>query len=177
VTQTERFTRFYNRHARGPLSQDELRRRQAKSEILINRSTLPGQRGSFKDPYGWAAPLMPFDRQGKRQRPGFPELEKLAGLDGYRELVFTAHGLAHTDSGGVTAMSLLGPGEYVIGPTDAFIPTVARPTLLSISRCLAATHLGFENQINEFAQVLGLLASGAMELAARAADIFPVEDQ
>jgi hypothetical protein len=114
VKQTERLTLFYNRHARGPMSPDELRRRQAKSEILIDHFTLPDQRGSFKDPYGWAAPLMPFDRKGKRQTPTFPKLEELAELDDYRELVFTAHGLAHADSGGVTAISLFGPGEYVM---------------------------------------------------------------
>ena len=177
VVQTERFARFYNRHAHGPLSPDELRRRQAKSQALIDHFTLPDQLGSFKDPYGWAAPLMPFDSKGKRLRPSFPKLEELAGLDDYRELVFSAHGLAHTDSGGVTAASIFGPGEYVMGPIDAFIPTVARPALLSVSHCVAATHLGFENQINEFAQSLGLLASGIMELAVRAIDIFPLEEQ
>jgi hypothetical protein len=177
VVQTERFARFHNRHARGPLSPDELRRRQAKSANLIDQFTLPNQHGSFKDPYGWAAPLMPFDNRGKRKKPSFHELEKLAELDDYKELVFTAHGLAHADSGGVTAISLFGPGQYVMGPTDAFISTVARPTLLSASRCIAATHLGFENRINEFAQLLGLLASGTMKLAARAVEIFPLEEQ
>jgi Family of unknown function (DUF5677) len=177
VVQTERFTRFYDRHARGPLSLDELRRRQAKSEILIDRLTLPDQRGSFKDPYGWAAPLMPIDSRGKRGAPSFPKLERLAGLDDYRELVFSAHGLAHTDSGGVAAISIFGPGEYVMGPMDAFISTVARPALLTASRCIAATHLGFENRINEFAQSLGLLASGVMKLAAHAVDIFPLAEQ
>jgi Family of unknown function (DUF5677) len=176
VIQTERFTRFYNHHARGPLSPDELSRRQAKAETLIDRFTLPDQRGSFKDPYGWAAPLMPFDDKGKRIKPSFGKLEKLAELDDYRELVFSAHGLAHTDSGGVTAISVLGPGQYVMGPVDAFISTVARPALLSASHCVAATHLGFENQINEFAQLLGLLASGIMKLTARAVDIFPLEE-
>lgn len=177
VVQTERFTRFYNRHASGPLSPDELRRRQAKSKVLIDKFTLPNQLGSFKDPYGWAAPLMPFDSKGKRPKPSFPKLEELAGLGDYRELVFSAHGLAHTDSGGVTASSIFGPGEYVMGPIDAFTSTVARPALLSASHCVAGTHLGFENQINEFAQLLGLLASGIMKLAARAADIFPLEEQ
>jgi len=177
VAQTERLTRFYNRHARGPVSPEELSRRQAKSVTLIDHFTLPDQRGSFKDPYGWAAPLMPVDSRGKRRAPRFPELEKLAELDDYRELVFMAHALAHTDSGGVTAISLFGPGQYVMGPIDAFISTVARPALISASRCIAATHLGFENRINEFAQSLGLLASGAMKLAARAVDLFPLEEQ
>jgi hypothetical protein len=177
VAQTERFVRFYERHARGPLSADDLRRRQARSEILVDRFTLPDQNGSFKDPYGWAAPLMPFDRRGRRIKPGFPELERLAELDDYRELVFSAHGLAHTDSGGVVAMSILEPGVYVMGPTDSYISTVARPSLMSASRCVAATHLGFEDQINEFAQSLGLLAAGIMKLAARAVGIFPLEGQ
>ena len=177
VVQTERLTRFYDRHARGPLSPDELRRRQAKSEILIDRLTLPDQRGSFNDPYGWAVPLMPLDSKGKRLKPSFPDLEKLAELDDYRELVFSAHGLAHTDSGGVTAMSIFGPGQYVMGPIDAFTSTVARPALLSASHCVASTHLGFENKITEFAQLLGLLASGIMKLVARAVDIFPLEEQ
>lgn len=177
VTQTERFTRFYNRHARAPISADELRRREARSEVLIDQYTLPDQHGSFKDPYGWAVPLMSYDRRGKRLRPTFPELEKLAGLDNYRELVFMAHGLAHADSGGIAAASIFGPGQYVLGPIDAFIPTVARPTLLATSHCVSATHLGFENQLNEFAQLLGLLASGIMELTARAVDIFPLDEQ
>ena len=177
VVQTERFTRFYDRHARGPLSPDELRRRRAKSAILIERLTLPDQRGSFRDPYGWAVPLMPLDTRGRRQAPSFLKLEELAGLDDYRELVFSAHGLAHTDSGGVTAISIFGPGQYAFGPIDAFTSTVARPALLTASRCIAATHLGFESRINEFAQLLGLLASGAMKLAARAVDIFPLEEQ
>jgi hypothetical protein len=177
VTQTERFVRFYDRHARGPLSVDKLRRRQNKSKLIIARSTLPNQHGSFKDQYGWALPLMPFDGKGKRKIPRFPELEKLAKLDNYRELVFTAHGLAHTDSGGVTAISLLGPGFYAMGPVNAFIPTVARPALLSVIHCIAATHLGFEKDINEFEQVLGLLAAGAMELASRGVSSFPLDDQ
>ena len=177
VTQTERFVRFYNHHARGPLSADKLRRRKASSELIIERSTLPNQRGSFKDPYGWATPLMPFDNKGRRKIPRFPELERLAELDNYRELVSTAHGLAHADSGGVTAISLLGPGLYAMGPINAFIPTVARPSLLSIIHCIAATHLGFEKDINEFKQVLGLLAAGAMELASRGANSFPLDDQ
>jgi hypothetical protein len=178
VIQTERFARFYNHHARGPLLPDELRRRQAKAETLIDRFTLPDQRGSFKDPYGWAAPLMPIYRNGKRLRPSFPELEKLAELDDYRELVFSAHGLAHTDSGGVTAISIFGPGQYVMGPIDAFTSTVARPALLSASHCVAATHLGFENKTNEFGNrwAFWLLASGIMELIARAVNIFPLEE-
>ena len=163
VTQTERFTRFYNRHARGPISVEDLRRRQAKSAILISRHTLSNQRGSFKDPYGWAAPLMPYDRNKMRRTPNFPLLEELAELDDYRELVFGAHGLAHTDSGGVLAVSLFGPGQYVMGPIDAFTSTVARPALLSASRCIGATHFEFEDEINEFAQHLCLLASGATE--------------
>jgi hypothetical protein len=176
VMQTERFVRFYNHHARGPLSPDELRRRQAKAKTLIDLFTLPNQRGSFKDPYGWAAPLMPTDSNGKRLRPSFPELEKLAELDDYRELVFSAHGLAHADSGGVTAVSIIGPGQYVMGPIDIFTSTVARPALLSASHCVAATHLGFENKINEFAQSLGLMASGIMKLIERAVSIFPLEE-
>jgi Family of unknown function (DUF5677) len=177
VTQTERLNRFYNRHARGPVSPQELSRRQAKSVTLIDRCTLPDQRGSFADPYGWAAPFMSVDRRGKRRSPSFPELEMLADLDDYRELVFMAHGMAHTDSGGVVTSSLFGPGQYVIGPIDAFTSTVARPALISASRCIAATHLGFENRINEFAQSLGLLASGAMKLASRALELFPLEEQ
>lgn len=177
VTHTERLSRFYDRHARGPLSPDELRRRQAKSAILIENFTLPDQHGTFRDSYGWAAPLMPFDRRGKRKRTNFTELEKLAELDEYRELVFSAHALAHVDSGGVMAASIFGPGEYVMGPIDAFTATVARPALLSASRCIAATHLGFENRINEFAQWLGLLASGVMKLVARTVGMFPLESK
>jgi hypothetical protein len=120
---------------------------------------------------------MPLDRNGKRQKPTFPELEKLVQLDFYRELVVTAHGLAHTDSGGVTAMSLHGPGIYAFGPVNAFIATVARPSLESVIHCIGSTHLGFEDSINESAQLLGLLAGGAMDLARRGADMFPLDDQ
>ena len=177
VVQTKRFADFYDRYARGPLSPDELKRRQAKSRILIDRFTLPDQHGSFKDSYGWAAPLMPFCNKGKRLDPNFPRLEREAGLNDYRELVLSAHGLAHADSGGVTAISLFGPGQYVMGPMDAFVSPVARQALLSASNCVAATHLGFENKIDEFAQSLGLMASGIMKLTARAIDIFPPEKQ
>ncbi len=90
VVQTKRFADFYDRHARGPLSPDELKRRQAKSKTLIDQFTLPDQHGSFKNSYGWAVPLMPFDSKGKRQDPIFPRLEKEAGLDDYRELVLSA---------------------------------------------------------------------------------------
>lgn len=177
VVQTERFARFYDQHARGPIPETSLRKRQAKSQLIIARSTLPNQHGSFKDQYGWAAPLMPVDRNNKRKKPTFPDLEKLAELDFYRELVYTAHGLAHTDSGGVTAIALLGDGAYALGPVNAFISTVARPSLQSIVHCIAATHLGFEDSFNETAQHLGLLASGAMDLASRGAESFPLEDQ
>ena len=115
-------------------------------------------------------------QQRKEDKTQLSGAEKLAELDDYRELVFTAHGLAHTDSGGVTAVSLFGPGQFVTGPIDAFIPTVARPALLATSRCVAATHLRFESQINEFAQLLGLLASGIIELAARAVGVFPLDE-
>ena len=40
MTQTERLARFYNRYARGPISADELRRQQAKTEVLIDQNTL-----------------------------------------------------------------------------------------------------------------------------------------
>lgn len=50
VVQTKRLVDFYDRHGRGPLSPDELKRRQAKSETLIDRFTLPDQHGSFRDP-------------------------------------------------------------------------------------------------------------------------------
>lgn len=177
VTQTERLLRFYERHGRGPLPVEKLRRRQARSNLIIERSTLPDQHGSFKDQYGWATPLMQFDKKGKRKTPTFTELEKLAKLDSFRELVFTAHGLAHADSGGATAISLLGDGIYAMGPVNAFIPTVARPSLISIKSCIAATHLGFESEFNEFGQLLGLLAAAAMELASRGVSGFPVDDQ
>jgi hypothetical protein len=138
VVQTERFARFYARHARGPISEATLRQRQIRSQLIIQRSTLPNQQGSFKDQYGWAAPLMAFDR---------------------------------------TAMTLHGDGVYAFGPVNAFTSTVARPSLLSIIHCIGATHLGFEDDINETAQLLGLLASGAMDLASRGVESFPVEDQ
>jgi hypothetical protein len=118
---------------------------------------------------------MPLDNKGKRRSPNFAALEKLIDLDDYRELVFSAHGLAHTDSGGVTAISLLAPGQYVFGPVDEFVSTVARPALMSASRCIAETHLGFEDQINEFQQLLDLLASGAAELASRGINAFPLD--
>jgi hypothetical protein len=174
VVQTERLARFYDHHARGPLPEATLRQRQIKSNIIIEHSTLPNQNGSFKDQYGWAIPLMPLDRNGKRQRPNFPALEKLAQFDFYRDLVLTAHGLAHTDSGGVTAMSLHWPGVYAFGPVNAFISTVARPSLESAIHSIGSTHLGFEDSINESAQLLGLLAGGAMDLARRGADRFPL---
>lgn len=175
VVQTERLARYWEAHHRGPVPPDELARRKRVAESLVRRFTLPNEDGrTFKDTYGWAAPLMPIGKSGKLTRPTFDKLEKLAGLEDLRLLVNGAHGLVHADSGGVVTSSLVGDDGLVLGPIPDFVETVARPALLSARDCIGATHLGYEPAINEFAQVLTLLAAGAMKLAGLGVQAFEV---
>jgi Family of unknown function (DUF5677) len=82
VTQTDRLARYFDAHGRGPVPEQELQRRQARAAELVATRTLPDQDGTFRDPYGWAAPLMPLGRKsGKRIRPSFDQLERIAELD------------------------------------------------------------------------------------------------
>ena len=56
--------------------------------------------------------------------------------------------------------------DWAIGPTPGFPQQVARPAFLSMQSLIAATHLGYEPEFNEFAKVIGLCGASAMKLAA-----------
>lgn len=67
----------------------------------------------------------------------------MAGLYDLRLLVFSAHGLAHSDSAGVVTSVLAGePGDWILGPQARRVETVARPTMVTIQHVVAAVHEG-----------------------------------
>lgn len=166
VVQTERLLKYWETHRRGPVALDELLRRQDECARLIAELTLPDEhRRSFRDSYGWAAHLMPVAASGRRIPPTFDRLEQLAGFANLRLLVSGAHGLVHADPAGVATSVLVAPDAWALGPVPDFTETVARPALMSAMNCIGATHLGFECEMNEFAQVIGVLAAAAMKLA------------
>ncbi|MGW5576582.1 DUF5677 domain-containing protein [Micromonospora chokoriensis] len=172
VVQTERLLKYWQAHKRGPVPHAELLRRQERATKLIAELTLQDERGSFRDAYGWAAPLMPIAKSGNRVSPTFDRLEKLAELDNLRLLVHSSHGLVHADSAGVTAAVVVEDDAWALGPVPNFIETVARPTLLSAIHCIAVTHLGFEPKANDFAQLIGPLGAAAMKVARWGVDSF-----
>lgn len=167
VVQTRRLAEYMETHGRGPVSAVELSIRTERSEKLSGRHTEPDSGVSFREPYGWAAHLMPFGKKGKRVPPTFVRLEELAGLNDLRLLVGSAHGLVHNDSGGVVTAVLVESGQWALGPTPQFTETVARPALISIRHSVLATHGGFEPELNDFARLIGLFATSTAELAAQ----------
>ncbi|MEU1250666.1 DUF5677 domain-containing protein [Micromonospora arida] len=175
VVQTDRLLKYWEAHGRGPVAHHELLKRQERCRQLIDELTLPEESRSFRDSYGWAAPLMPISRSGKRIPPTFDRLEKLAGLEQLRLLVSGAHGLVHADSAGSAAAVVMGDDAWALGPVPNFAETVARPALMSAIHCIGSTHLGFESEINDFAQDIGLLAGAAMKLAGWGVEAFESE--
>jgi hypothetical protein len=59
-----------------------------------------------------------------------------------------------------------------MGPRADEIQTVAIPTLDSVIQLVAATHLGFEAELNDFSKLIGLVGSGLCELAANGITAF-----
>jgi len=166
VVQTHRLCEYYEVHGRGPVAQQELEKRRAQAELLSQKHQVSNAPKRFRDSYGWAAPLMPLNRQGdKLVPPTFDRLEKMANEDHRRLLVMSAHGHVHSDSAGVVAAVLASDTEWALGPTPGFPQQVARPAFLTMRSLIAATHLGFEPEFNEFAKVIGLCGASAMQLA------------
>lgn len=166
VVQTRRLQEFYDAHGRGPVSADELTERAARSAQLEASYAEPTL-AAFREAYGWAAPLMPWTRAGdKRQRPTFEALEKLSGLQHLRLLVFSVHGLVHSDSAGVVTKVLGKPGEWILGPQPDHVETVARPALMSFSKLTTAVQGGFERVLNMHSKVF-ILQGLALALIAQ----------
>lgn len=164
VVQTRRLKAYSDEHGVGPVAPTELDARMVQTKALETKHSLPGEAHRFRDPYGWALTLMPLTSKGRRVRPTMDELEKLADLDHRRLLVASSHGVIHADSGGIAGVVLLEDGLWLAGPTERFIETVARPTLDTLIHLVAATHLGFEDELNNSAEKLALFASGTMSL-------------
>lgn len=172
IVQTQRLSKFWEAHKRGPLSEVELDRRRAAAAVHLAKYSATDE-APFGDAYGWAAHLMPLTRAGdKRQRPTMEALEKLAGLDEMRMLVVSAHGLVHADSAGVAAAILGEPGDWILGPQPLHIETVARPAMLSLQQIVASVYGGFERESNDFTNMLELLGATLVRLASWAADEF-----
>ncbi|MEW2287882.1 DUF5677 domain-containing protein [Streptomyces sp. NPDC047841] len=166
VVQTHRLYEYYEAHGRGPVPRQELEKRRAQAELLIQKHQVANAPKKFRDSYGWAAPLMPLNRQGdKLVPPTFDRLEKMANEDHLRLLVISAHGHVHSDSAGVVAAVVSTETDWALGPTTGFPQQVAKPAFLTMRSLIAATHLGFEPEFNEFAKVIGLCGASAMQLA------------
>lgn len=172
VVQTRRLSEYMETHGRGPVGPVELSNRTKRSAELSERHAVPDAGVSFREPYGWAAHLMPVRKKGKRVPPTLLRLEELAGLQDLRLLVGSAHGLVHNDSGGVVTAVVVEPGQRALGPVARFTETVARPALISVQHSVAATHGGFEPELNDFARLIGLFAASTAELAAQGAAAF-----
>ncbi len=168
VVQTRRLAEYMDAHNRGPVSATELEERRRRSDDLVEQHSLSDQSASFRNAYGWAAPLMPKGKNQRRIPPSFDRLERIAGLSQHRLLVATAHGLVHNDSGGVLTAVVAQPTEWALGPIHHFIDTVARPALLSVQHAVPATHFGFEPDLNDFARLLGLFGTTTVTLATQA---------
>jgi hypothetical protein len=91
---------------------------QQNSQLLLRRGDQVKDGHSPKrDALTLAADLMPMTHKGdKRQRPTLERLEAMAGLDDLRLLVFSTHGLVHSDPAGVVTSVLAGsPGIGFLG--------------------------------------------------------------
>lgn len=172
VVQTRRLKAYFDEHGVGPVAPPELDSRVARATALEAKHSLPGGGYRFRDAYGWALPLMPLTTKGNRVRPTMEELEKLAGLDHRRLLVTTSHGIVHGDSGGIAGIVLMEDGQWLAGPTERFVETVARPTFDTLIHLVGAIHLGFEPDLNDSAERLALFASGLMSLCSDALAAF-----
>ncbi|WP_232549204.1 hypothetical protein [Propioniciclava soli] len=93
-------------------------------------------------------------------------MEKLAMLSHRRLLVASSHGLVHGDAAGIQTSVLLRNSGWLLGPTELFAETVARPTLDTLIHLVGATHLGFEPALNTFSETIGVVAAGLMQVCA-----------
>lgn len=142
VVQTRRLVAYFDTHGVGPVAPAELASRSKKAAALEQTHDVSDESSKFRDPYGWAIPLMPINAKGRRGRPSMNALEKLAGLDHRRLLVTSAHGMVHGDSGGIGGTVLLEDGQWLGGPTERFIEAVARPTFETLIYLVGPPTLG-----------------------------------
>jgi hypothetical protein len=166
VVQTKRLRDFYAVHGRGPVPKEELDRRWSDAEAMVAEHETPDDPVRFTTQYAWALPLLKLSASGRRPRPTFGALERLANLQDLRLLVAGSHGLVHNDSAGLASYVIERDG-YVLSPIASHTATVARPTLISLTRMVPATHLCFEPELNDFSKVLGLLGTALCENANR----------
>lgn len=80
---------------------------------------------------------------------------------------------SNADSGGIGGAVLLEEGQWLAGPTDRFIETVARPTFETLIHLVGATHLGFEPDLNDITELIGVVGAGLMALSADGIALFP----
>lgn len=172
VVQTRRLKAYYDEYGVGPVDPVELDARVAHATELEAAHAISDSTYRFRDAYGWALPLMPLSARGNRVPPSMGELEKLAGLDHRRLLVVSSHGVVHGDSGSIAGVVLQEEGQWLAGPTERFVETVARPTLDTLVHLVGATHLGFEPELNDAAETLALSASGLVSLCGDALRAF-----
>lgn len=175
VVQTRRLTAYFDEHGIGPVAPAELASRTKKAAALEQAHGVSNASSKFREPYGWAIPLMGMNAKGRRMRPSMEALEKLAGLDHRRLLVASAHGIVHGDSGGIGGTVLMEDGQWLGGPTERFIETVARPTFETLIHLAGATHVGFEPELNDFCELICLVGSSLMTLCGDAIEKFPRE--
>lgn len=175
VVQTRRLAAYFDEHGVGPVSPAELASRSKKAAALEQTHEVSDASSKFREPYGWAIPLMATNAKGRRARPSMNALEKLAGLDHRRLLVTSAHGMVHGDSGGIGGTVLLEDGQWLGGPTERFFEAVARPTFETLIHLVGATHVGFEPELNDFCELICLVGSGLMSLCGDAVEMFPRE--
>lgn len=173
VVQTRRLAAYFDEHGVGPIGPAELASRSKDAAALEETHYLSDASSKFREPYGWAIPLMATNAKGRRSRPSMDSLEKLAGLDRRRLLVASAHGIVHGDSGGIGGTVLLEDGLWLGGPTERFIETVARPTFETLIPLVGATHVGFEPELNDFCELICLVGGGLMALCGDAIQKFP----
>lgn len=173
VAQLARLEEFYRQpHPEAP-SDEERAERNALVAELIRVNTLDEDSVSFARPYAWATPLMSRRRDGKFQEPTFTRLEVAAGQADMRLLVqHGAHGHVHNDAGAVRTAVLKDGLTLVAGPRAEEIPTVAVPALRTISSAVAATHMGYEPEMNEFGRLICLTGAAITDLAISGVDEF-----
>ncbi len=174
TTQLLRLEAFYQQpHPDAPPAAERAERMQLVAD-LIAKHTIPGETVSFRRPYAWATPVMPARaKDGKHLEPNFTRLEAVAGQIDMRLLVqHGAHGHVHNDAGAVRTAVLKDGNLLLAGPRSDEVQTVAIPALRTIVVAAAATHLGFEPQLDEFGRLISLTGAAIADLAATGVQAF-----
>lgn len=176
VVQTRRALAYRDAHDAGPVTAVELNERARQADALETTHAIANSGSRFRDAYGWALPMLETTAKGSIPRPTFDVLERRAGAEVRRLLVVSAHGLVHLDAAGVRTAVLMDEG-YSLGPIEHFTKAVLQPTLDSIIRLVAATHLAFEPDLeSQFARLTAAQGSGLIKIAADALHAFGTDD-